>query len=74
MRYPKLALPRGIQGKAVCVNAPVRICAGLCQERVPSGTRCCIRDEGGPSEPACRSRFQSCCRPMTVVVNVTEKA
>ena len=31
----------------------------------------------GPSEPACRSRLQtavSCCRPMAVVVNVTEKA
>jgi len=30
-----------------------------------------------PSEPACRSRLQttvSCCRPMAVVVNVTEKA
>jgi len=29
-----------------------------------------------PSEPACRSRLQtavSCCRPMAVVVNVTEK-
>ena len=31
----------------------------------------------GPSEPACRSGLQtavSCCRPMAVVVNVTEKA
>ena len=30
-----------------------------------------------PAEPACRSRLQttvSCCRPMSVVVNVTEKA
>ena len=30
-----------------------------------------------PSQPACRSRLQttvSCCRPMAVVVNVTEKA
>jgi hypothetical protein len=30
-----------------------------------------------PSEPACRSRLQtavSCCRPMALVVNVTEKA
>ena len=31
----------------------------------------------GPSKPACRSRLQtavSCCRPIAVVVNVTEKA
>jgi hypothetical protein len=30
-----------------------------------------------PSKPACRSRLQtavSCCRPMAMVVNVTEKA
>src|SRR5215831_7053447 len=30
--------------RAVCVNAPVRICAGLCQER--AAARCCIEDEG----------------------------
>ena len=33
--------------------------------------------KGGPSKPAYRSWFQtavSCCRSMTVVVNVTEKA
>jgi len=49
---------------------------------VVSRTRSSERDavsemKGDPSEPACRSRLQtavSCCRPMAMVVNVTEKA
>src|SRR2546422_12545 len=63
--------------RAVCVN---RACTDLC--RVVSRTRCSERGavpemKEDPSEPAYRRRLQtavSCCRPMTVVVNVTEKA
>ena len=53
--FRKCALTPNIQApkkreptEPYALAAPVRICAGLCQERVPSGTRCCIRDEGGP--------------------------
>jgi len=55
----------------VCPYGSVRGCVKNARERnaVPEMKE-------GPSEPACRSRLQtavSCCRPMAMVVNVTEK-
>jgi hypothetical protein len=80
---------RGGNGNVGIIRSPVRAIALPDRQRartdlcgVVSRTRSLERDavsemKEDPSEPACRSRLQtavSCCRPMTVVVNVTEKA
>ena len=46
----------------------------MCQEDAKAS--CCTRDEGGPSKPPCRGRFQTaigCYGPMAVVVNAMVK-
>jgi len=54
-------------------------CAPRRRGTVADGNRkrpCCMRDEGGPSEPADRGGFQTtgcCCVPMDAVVSDSEK-
>src|ERR1700733_15978101 len=72
-----LVLTLESKGRAVCGNAARTDLCGVVS-RTRSSERDAVSEmKEEPSESACRRRLQtaiSCCRPMTVVVNVMEKA
>ena len=73
---PSLALKPESKVGAVCMSSARMDLCGVVSRTCSKGHDAVSEIKEGPSQPACRSRLQttlSCCCPMAVVVNITEK-